>query len=334
MKNFTWLAALAFAAGCSFGDNNAARSTGHHACGDGIVDPGEGCDDGNTVSGDGCSATCTVETPHPMCGNGIKENGEQCDDGNTTNGDGCSATCTKESVCGNGIVEPGEQCDDGNTASGDGCSPTCQIEPQSACALLPQGGCSGATPACDLTAADDGTTGCRAVTAQGTSNDHCTVDTACKDGYTCVHDGNGDTPWCSRFCAHDSDCLGTGSRCVDDLTDDMGNSLHVETCSNACDPYGQSGCPSGMGCLGFDSTGGDYTDCEYMGNAPDGSQCANSIECLPGSACSASADDPNPSCEPTCIVGNDDTCDTDEECVGFTSPIMIGTVEYGACEAL
>src|SRR5262245_65676297 len=30
-------------------------------CGDGIPDPGEQCDDGNTVSGDGCSATCVFE---------------------------------------------------------------------------------------------------------------------------------------------------------------------------------------------------------------------------------------------------------------------------------
>jgi cysteine-rich repeat protein len=30
-------------------------------CGDHIVDPGEECDDGNTVSGDGCSADCRLE---------------------------------------------------------------------------------------------------------------------------------------------------------------------------------------------------------------------------------------------------------------------------------
>jgi len=30
-------------------------------CGDGVVDPGEQCDDGNTVDGDGCSATCQSE---------------------------------------------------------------------------------------------------------------------------------------------------------------------------------------------------------------------------------------------------------------------------------
>ena len=30
-------------------------------CGDNVVDPGEQCDDGNAVSGDGCSATCSLE---------------------------------------------------------------------------------------------------------------------------------------------------------------------------------------------------------------------------------------------------------------------------------
>ncbi len=30
-------------------------------CGDGIAQKKEGCDDGNLVDGDGCSAKCTVE---------------------------------------------------------------------------------------------------------------------------------------------------------------------------------------------------------------------------------------------------------------------------------
>ena len=34
-------------------------------CGDGVIDPGEGCDDGNVAGGDGCSAVCTLEfAPH------------------------------------------------------------------------------------------------------------------------------------------------------------------------------------------------------------------------------------------------------------------------------
>jgi len=36
------------------------------ACGNGILDPGEQCDDGNTVSGDGCSATCRSEVAAAM----------------------------------------------------------------------------------------------------------------------------------------------------------------------------------------------------------------------------------------------------------------------------
>lgn len=93
------------------------------ACGDGVVDPDEECDDGNTTSGDGCSETCTLES----CGNGVVDVGEECDDGNTTPCDGCSASCQIE-ACGNGRVECGEECDDGNTASGDGCSATCTLE--------------------------------------------------------------------------------------------------------------------------------------------------------------------------------------------------------------
>ncbi|MFA7682325.1 MAG: DUF4215 domain-containing protein, partial [Candidatus Peribacteraceae bacterium] len=72
------------------------------------------------------------ESPQQACGNGIQEASEECDDGNVLPGDGCSPTCTTEVVagpsCGNGIVELYEQCDDGNSNSGDGCSPTCFIE--------------------------------------------------------------------------------------------------------------------------------------------------------------------------------------------------------------
>ena len=96
-------------------------------CGDGVVDPdvGEVCDDGNTVSGDGCSADCKSTE---VCGNGIKDKGEACDDGNKVSGDGCSANCKSREYCGNGILDPGEECDNGNFNSGDGCSATCHIE--------------------------------------------------------------------------------------------------------------------------------------------------------------------------------------------------------------
>jgi len=45
------------------------------------------------------------------CGNGLLEQGEECDDGNVFSGDGCSADCHWEGDCGNGVLEPPEQCD-------------------------------------------------------------------------------------------------------------------------------------------------------------------------------------------------------------------------------
>jgi len=65
------------------------------------------------------------------CGNGFAEAdwGEQCDDGNTTSGDGCSASCQVE-YCGDAIAQTkmGEQCDDGNIVNNDGCSSNCELE--------------------------------------------------------------------------------------------------------------------------------------------------------------------------------------------------------------
>jgi cysteine-rich repeat protein len=50
-------------------------------CGDGVVDAGEQCDDGNTVAGDCCAADCTLEA-----------DGGSCDDGDaSTTGDVCRA---------------------------------------------------------------------------------------------------------------------------------------------------------------------------------------------------------------------------------------------------
>jgi cysteine-rich repeat protein len=44
-----------------FGKFDLDVAIGPQSCGDGVV-AGEACDDGNTTAGDGCSATCTLET--------------------------------------------------------------------------------------------------------------------------------------------------------------------------------------------------------------------------------------------------------------------------------
>lgn len=64
-----------------------------------------------------------------VCGDGMVNEGEECDDGNTKNNDGCSSDCKYE-YCGDGIVQAalGEQCDDGGYRNDDGCDMFCQIE--------------------------------------------------------------------------------------------------------------------------------------------------------------------------------------------------------------
>jgi cysteine-rich repeat protein len=92
---------------------------------------GESCDDGNTKSGDGCSATCDIETP-AACGDGnLDAPAEECDDGGVAPGDGCDGACQLEVVgttCGDDNHDaPLEKCDDGGTVSGDGCNSTCNF---------------------------------------------------------------------------------------------------------------------------------------------------------------------------------------------------------------
>jgi cysteine-rich repeat protein len=105
----------------------------------------------------------------PTCGNNVLEAGEQCDDGNTMSGDGCSATCTVESgwscsgqpsvcapVCGDGITVGTEECDLGpaNGAPDACCDVDCTLR-SAAYTCRPASGpcdvaesCTGSDPAC------------------------------------------------------------------------------------------------------------------------------------------------------------------------------------------
>jgi len=125
-----------------------------NVCGNGEIEEGENCDDGNTFAQDGCNESCLVEegwiclgVPSMchlvICGDGVVEGGESCDDENLFPSDGCNQDCEVEegwncsgspsycykSECGNGVPENGEECDDGNLLNGDGCETDCTITP-------------------------------------------------------------------------------------------------------------------------------------------------------------------------------------------------------------
>jgi cysteine-rich repeat protein len=128
-------------------------------CGNGQLEIGEGCDDGNVLGGDCCSAECIVEDNGSPCDDGIACTlvdecvfggcyaaagqdtcacgdgstdffSEVCDDGNHLDSDCCSADCQQVTSCscGDGVLDSLEECDDGNESAGDCCDINCHFE--------------------------------------------------------------------------------------------------------------------------------------------------------------------------------------------------------------
>ncbi len=225
-------------------------------CGNGTKERDEACDDGSTVTGDGCSALCTVETGYsctgePLsvctlnCGNGSIQLGEACDDGDRDAGDGCSALCTTDSgyfctgipsvcalFCGNGVINTGESCDDGNSTSGDGCS-TCTVDTGFQCLGTPS--------VCSLLC----------------GNGQVTVGEGCDDGSRFPNDG------CNALCQVEIGyrCEGSPSICV--IPSPCGNG--VKQSNEQCD---DNNIASGDGCsalcvveAGYSCTGTERSTC-------------------------------------------------------------------------
>ncbi|MBI3332232.1 DUF4215 domain-containing protein [Candidatus Peregrinibacteria bacterium] len=105
-----------------------ARSSARPAaCGDGVTQGNERCDDGDQANNDGCSSMCAVERGwrcsgrpslcRPICGDRIQVGDERsrsrCDDGNKRRGDGCDPQCQRERQCPEGqctALERREEC--------------------------------------------------------------------------------------------------------------------------------------------------------------------------------------------------------------------------------
>jgi cysteine-rich repeat protein len=118
-------------------------------CGDGIIDPGEQCDDGNASSND----ACTVECKRNVCGDGHWNAGtEACDIGDRSSfADGrvwdtwsCDSACARRYVytpCENRNMSNTADCPNGGCYSDGYCYPFCAGAEGSSCSI--EGGRSG-----------------------------------------------------------------------------------------------------------------------------------------------------------------------------------------------
>lgn len=222
------------------GEGGATVDATPVVCGDGVLGGSETCDDKNTAPGDGCSATCIVESDYVClvpgkpcakigaCGDAMLKSGEQCDDGNGDAADGCSSTCQIEegwicpvlgaacraAACGDGKRAGDEECDDGDLEDGDGCSKSCRLEDGYKCATPGQ-------PCTPTVCGDNAREGLE----------------QCDDGNTTPYDG------CSPTCTKEPVCPKQGGVCAGACGDgilfpgeecDDGNTRAGDGCSATC----------------------------------------------------------------------------------------------------
>ncbi len=210
-------------------------------CGDGIVQGDEKCDDGNTLSGDGCADNCKVI-----------ETGYDCPSG--------GGKCVKKSApaivtCGDGFLDSdeGEACDDGNKVSGDGCSDNCQTEDGFVCLMagIPcvPAGCGDGILALDAGEECDDGLGNVDYVAGGSGSQYCS--TQCRPAHWCgdgkldavdiengeecdagSDDKSDEYNGCSADCKRVNYC-GDGKISHGEACDD-GNGASGDGCSDAC----------------------------------------------------------------------------------------------------
>jgi cysteine-rich repeat protein len=277
-------------------------------CGDGFLDPGETCDDGNADNTDLCTQACAP----PVCGDGFVQLGEACDDGNLSNLDACTTNCVLTS-CGDGVVQLGETCDDGNEDNTDACSNRCE-PPRCGDAIVQ------AAEECDDGNGNDGdacTTFCTTprcgdgIVQQGEECDDADGDDAnacttactaarCGDGFVqgseLCDDGNVDnTDACTNACVI--------ARCGDlyiqpgEVCDD-GNAINTDGCTTGCQ---LPGCGDGFTQLGEACDDGNRVDTDTCTSACERARCGDGFV-QSGEACDDGNGSNTDSCTNVCVL--------------------------------
>lgn len=205
-------------------------------CGNGIVEDGEECDDV------GASAQCNADCTRARCGDGILNTwaGETCDDGeNNGQPNRCNTRCNgiTDAECGNGVIEDGEVCDDGeNNGQPNHCARTCQRITKPICGngIIEDG-----------EACDDGqeTANCNLDCTLATCGDGIINEWAgeiCDDG-----ENNGRIGYCNPSCSAILSC-GNGAIDPGEICDDGDNNGEPGYCNTDCSGVDQAVCGNGI----------------------------------------------------------------------------------------
>ena len=269
-------------------------------CGDGNLDPGEDCDDGNHKLNDGCENNCRFScTLDAHCSNGSfcdgpetcgpdhvcqksagpLPDGKICGETNT-----CKAGLCKqaEANCGDTLtIKPTEECD---PPDGKGCTKTCLFTCLSTDATRD---CRATDPCAAPEACNDSSHLC-AATAPAAKDL-----TACGTGRACVKGACTD-----KYCSNRQ--VDTGEKCDD------GNRIVGDGCDNdcqfSCDPADTTrDCKQHNECI-IDGTCGAAHKCSAFTPKAAGAACGNKQNCLQGN-CIA------PKCGDGILAAGIETCD-------------------------
>ncbi len=293
------------------------------ACGNGIPESGEECDDGNTLDGDCCSSQCLFEPGGSVCADGLFCNGDETCDGAGT----CDAGAPVD--CGDGTACTVDSCDEA--------ADSCTNAPDDAF-CDDQLFCNG-TEVCDL--ANDCQPGSPVDCSDGVGCTDDVCDEAADECLSAPNDANcaDDALFCdgSEFCDALNDCQSTGDPCpvgtvcseVPDTCDavlgcgngiqepgeecDDGNTLDGDCCSSQCffEPA-ESFCTDGQFCNGEET-------CDGAGTCDAGAP----VDCGDGITCTVdSCDEMADSCVST---ANDNLClDDGLFCTGVEMCDLLG----------
>ena len=228
-------------------------------CGNGIVEPREECDDGNTVDGDCCSSSCTLDARGAPCsdgvfctagdecdgaGNCIPGGPNDCDDGVGCTVDSCDdandecLNTPDDGVCDNGLFCDGQEtcdplddctdgapidCDDGVGCTADSCDDT-----NDECLNTPDDGTCDNGLFCDGQETCDPLDDCAAGTPLDCDDDDvCTIDSCNESADTCENLFDSGLPGCADpVCGNG--VLEAGEECDD------GNNLDGDGCDAFC----------------------------------------------------------------------------------------------------